>query len=173
VIVEATFKLRPLPEVEQFIQARCGSIEKAARLIESVTESEVTPVVLDLHNVGCGDAQQSGAACVVLGFAGTREEVDWQMARAGELGLDETSTLGYEQFFWNGDASPYRLSVRSSCTAEAIRELAGASFVARAGNGVIYYRGSPPPAKSELPIVLMRRVKEAFDPKHILPELPL
>lgn len=173
VIVEATFKLRPLPEVEQFVRLRCGSMENAARLIESVIESEVTPIVLDVHNVGCGDSPQSGAAFVVVGFAGTREEVDWQMARTGELGLDEPSTLDYEQSFWSGDVLPRRLSVRPSCIAEALRELAGAPFVARAGNGVIYHRGMFPPAESEVPVALMRRVKETFDPKHIFPELPL
>jgi hypothetical protein len=89
------------------------------------------------------------------------------------LGLDEPSTLDYEQSFWGGDESPRRLSVPPSSVAEAIRGLAGASFVARAGNGVIYHRGSPSPAKNESAAGLMRRVKDAFDPKHILPDLTL
>jgi hypothetical protein len=109
----------------------------------------------------------------VLGFAGTREEVEWQMVEASELGLNEPSNLGHEQFLRNDDPPPHRLSVSPARVVEAIRGLAGAAFVARAGNGVIYHRDGPPPVKSELPIGLMRRVKDAFDAKHILPELPL
>ncbi len=33
VMAEATFKLRPWPEAEQFVQARCESLDEAARLI--------------------------------------------------------------------------------------------------------------------------------------------
>jgi hypothetical protein len=37
---------------------------------------------------------------------------------------------------------------------------------------VIHYRGGPPPDKEALPVKLMQRVKDEFDPKHILPGLP-
>jgi len=50
VIVEATFKLRPLPELEKFVQAKCDSLEKADAFIEAVLNSELTPIVVDLHN---------------------------------------------------------------------------------------------------------------------------
>src|SRR5439155_25100635 len=50
-IVEATFKLRPVPEAEQFVQARCGSLENAGMLLEAVVAADVTPVVLDFHNL--------------------------------------------------------------------------------------------------------------------------
>jgi FAD/FMN-containing dehydrogenase len=50
--------------------------------------------------------------------------------------------------------------------------LGQAPFVARAGNGVIYHREASKPPKGELPVKLMRRLKDAFDPKRILPELP-
>ena len=50
--------------------------------------------------------------------------------------------------------------------------LAPASFVARAGNGVIYYRGGQPSPKDDLPLKLIRRIKETFDPKHVFPDPP-
>ena len=47
------------------------------------------------------------------------------------------------------------------------------AFVARAGNGVIYHRGDLACEKGELPQKLMQRVKETFDPKRILPDIPV
>ena len=168
-VVEATFKLRPLPESEQFVQARCESLEQADRLIEAIIKSPLTPVVLDLHQLA--DKQP---ATVVLGFAGTREEVEWQLVKAGELGFKEASSLEYEMKFWHGPvASMQRLSVLPSKLVETIRGLNGAGFVARAGNGIIYHRGAGTPRKDKLPLDLMRRVKDAYDPNHVLPELPL
>ncbi len=168
VIVESTFKLRPVPEAEQFVQARCESLEQAGQLIETVMECEMTPVVLDLHNLSTLNLQPS----TLLGFAGTREEVDWQLVKARELGFSEPTTLDYEKGFWSEASSAHRLSVLPSRTIETIRGLGDVSFVARAGNGMIYYRGGTPPPKAALPVSLLRRVKDAYDPKHTLPDLP-
>ena len=51
--------------------------------------------------------------------------------------------------------------------------LGAAEFVARAGNGVIYYRGGPPSPKPDVPAALTQRIKDIFDPNHLFPELPL
>ena len=53
-----------------------------------------------------------------------------------------------------------------------MQSLEAAQFVARAGNGVIYYRGGKAPPKAELPLALMRRIKDTYDPKHTLPDFP-
>ena len=185
VIVEATFKLRPLPETERFVLAHCESLERAGELIESVLDSEVAPLVLDLHHLStlnpsasadCGATapkqSEDGQLSTVLGFAGTREEVDWQLAKACELGFSEPANLDYEKSFWVESSSAHRLSVLPSRTIETIRGLGHVSFVARAGNGVIYYRGGTPPPKAAFPVNLLRRVKDAYDPKHTLPDLP-
>src|SRR5712692_7088567 len=73
VIVEATFKLRPLPEAEQFVQARCESVDKAGQMVDAVLESDLVPVVLDLHNVSTFNSRSANDYCVVLGCAGSRE----------------------------------------------------------------------------------------------------
>jgi len=173
VIVEATFKLQPVPEVEQFVQAHCESLENAGMLLEGVVAANVTPVVLDLHNLRLHLPQRLPAFSLVLGFAGTREEVEWQLGCAAELGFKEPSSLDYEKDFRSGELpSPHRVSVLPSRLIETIRGLPNAPFVARAGNGVIYWRGEAIPPKNGRPIELTRRVKAAFDPKHILPELP-
>jgi FAD/FMN-containing dehydrogenase len=52
VVVEVTFKLLPLPESETFVQVGCESLEAAERLIAAVLDSELTPSIFDLHNLG-------------------------------------------------------------------------------------------------------------------------
>lgn len=173
VIVEATFKLRPLPEIEEFVQARCPGLDAAGALIESVLDSELTPVVLDLHNQPSAGAGEGGACWVVLGLAGTREDVAWQKERAAGLGLCEPGTLRHETEFWTSGPPPARQSALPSRLVEVLRDLGGVSFVARAGNGLVYYRGGgPSPARGGSSRVLLDRLKKEFDPKGILPEVP-
>lgn len=170
VVIGATFKLRPLPEIERFVQVACPSLDQADKFIEAVIRSEITPIVLDLHKLSPSAGE---ALTLVLGFAGTREEVEWQLAKAGELGVCEPSSLDYEIEFRVDTGPVHRLSVLPSKMIAAIRDLNGAPFTARAGNGIIYHRGAPLPRRGELPLELMRRVKDTYDPNHILPELPL
>jgi len=171
-IVEATFKLLPIPESEHFVCARPGSLDDCRRLIESTLDSELTPVVLDCHNTS-----DRGEFFVVLGFAGTYEDVDWQLGRASKLGFTEPATLDYErQFLAQTAAKPYRLSVLPSRLTETIGQLGDVRFIARAGNGVIYHHGefspSAPTPSPQSPAVLLRNLKAIFDPGHVLPDLP-
>jgi FAD/FMN-containing dehydrogenase len=189
IIAEATFKLRPLPEVEHFVAKKCESLDEADKSIESVLNSELTPVVLDLHNLSTLNPQFS---TLLLGFAGTREEVEWQTAKARELGFNEPASLVYESRFWTEATPVHRSSVLPSKTIETIKAcIASVPFVARAGNGIIYYRddsegrarhsvraaglqdtdGAHGVTRSTA--TLMQRLKNEFDPKNILPELPL
>jgi glycolate oxidase FAD binding subunit len=171
IVAEATFKLRPRPDAEKFVQARIGSLEKGRALIESVLDSELVPVVLDLHNLSASVAPPSGGFTVVLGFAGTAEDVDWQIARSAELGISDPSNLAYEKTFWDGSPAQ-RLAVLPSRLVDELTRLDRAPFVARAGNGVIYHRAGLKASRTELPVKLIRRLKDAFDPKRTLPELP-
>src|SRR5262245_48700897 len=83
IIVRATFKVLPLPAVERMMQLACGSIEQAGSVVEKILASPITPIVLDVHNV---DAVERFPAMVVVSFAGTAEEVHWQMQQAGGVG---------------------------------------------------------------------------------------
>ncbi len=146
-IQEATFKLRPLPETERFVQSKCATLEQASELIEKVLDSALTPVVLDLVS----------PATVVVGFAGAREDVDWQLQ---QLGWGEPATLGYDRPF------PQKLSVLPSKLVETVRDLQPKDFVARAGNGVIQFSGTRVPRvhpeETTGTVVLLRRLREAF-----------
>jgi len=190
VVVEATFKVRPLPEAERFVSAQCESWSQAQALLEAVHKSELTPVLLDLWSVGAServsvesvnvsepprsDASTLRRPHVILGLAGTREAVEWQLNKARELGLSTPATLDYESAFWsNAQHDPvHRISVLPSRLCETVQGLRAHEFVARAGNGVIYYRGGNPPPGMALPVELMRRMKETYDPKRTLPDLP-
>jgi FAD/FMN-containing dehydrogenase len=188
VIVEATFKLRPLPETERFVQARCESLVQAGRLLEAVLDSELEPIVVDLHSVA-GDVCSS---VFVLGFAGTNQDVAWQLERAAALGANQPATLDYEADFWNGTAAgrhPHpatssenaktsvsgaavqKISVLPSKVIEVLQGIA-APYLARAGNGIVYFRGEARPKPGAFPSELCQRLKQAWDPKEILPPLP-
>ncbi|MDB6057989.1 MAG: FAD-binding oxidoreductase, partial [Verrucomicrobiales bacterium] len=163
IVVEVTFKLRPIPVAERVIQKRCTSVAEAQTLLDSVLNSRITPAVLDLHN--------SGGLTVVVGFDGARDEVEWQIARAAELGITESGTLDYDSAFQK-QTGIKKLSVLPSKLPEAIAAIGNASFVARAGNGVIYYQGNEVTwPTAPIPKHLQERVKDTFDPNHILPNL--
>jgi len=166
-IVEATFKLRPLPELERFVQKPCAALAEAGAVIAAVLDSPLTPTVLDLHSVN------TNSSLLVLGFDGSREEVEWQLARARELGFLESASLEYEKSFWATQPDSIRkISVLPSRLIETIAQSGGEKFVARAGNGILYCHGAPQPAENNLPVHLWQRARAAFDPKNILAPLP-
>jgi FAD/FMN-containing dehydrogenase len=178
VMVEATFKLRPVPESEQMLQWRCGCFSEADERIQALLESELTPVILDLHNLEENSAEavkRAGEECVIVaGFAGVRQEVEWQIAQAARLGWTEPGNLDYQARFFDEQVGAInKYSVLPSRCVEVIRATGPAPFVARAGNGVIYTRGGQKPPLPELPLDLFRRIKEAYDPNHVFPELTL
>ncbi len=145
------------------MQQHCGSVAEAQKLIDGVLNSPITPTVLDLHN--------SAGLTVVLGLDGARDEVEWQIARAADFGFTEPATLDYDKAFQQQPAVK-KLSVLPSKLAEAISAIGKAPFVARAGNGVIYYSGNEISwSTAPIPKHLQQRVKDTFDPNHIFPEL--
>ena len=172
VSVEATFKVRPLPESERFVQLRVSSHDEVARLVATILNSPLSPVVLDMHRL-----DKSSPVTLIVATAGTREDVEWSIAEAGKIGISEAANLSYEEQFWGAgprtSSSAAHLSVLPSRLAAALSEINPDQFIARAGNGIIYYRSGSTPTPGNLPTNLFARVKDTFDPKHILPELKL
>ncbi len=177
VIVEAAFKVQPVPAQESTVARTCASWDDAARAIDLIRESPVTPVILDLHNIG---QQSRETATLVVGFAGSTEEVEWQLAQVKALGFIEPGSLDYATAFSGTakEATPHQSwSVLPSRLIESLRSLGPTSFVARAGLGVIEHdRPERPRPEAAMPgptaLTLMRRVKAAFDPAGVLPALP-
>lgn len=170
IITAATFKLRPLPEQEVLLSAQFGSLTAACASVESLLQSPVTPVILDLHNLAA-DGSATAAFTVLLGFAGTREEVAWQRARAGDFQSPPAAPT-HEQNFWSGTTAVHTTSVLPSSLPAALSSIASAPFIARAANGIIHHQ-APPPPRPPTTTRLAERLKSTFDPHHILPAAPL
>ncbi len=156
-IVEATFKLRPRPEMEQFVSKQCAGLGEAEAAIAAVLDSPLAPIILDLHNVN------TNSPCVVLGVAGTPEDVEWQMSSARALGFLEPANLDYDAQFWADQPNTIqKTSVLPSKLFDAIAAIGNGRFMARAGNGILYYRGAPAPPGGDPPHQLFLRAREAF-----------
>jgi glycolate oxidase FAD binding subunit len=168
IITEVTFKVLPVPESERFLEARCDSLDIANKLIEAIFDSELAPEVLDLHNL----TPSSSPFCLVLGFAGTEPEVEWQIALARKLGVNQSSSLDYQNNFFRGTPSFRTVSVLPSKLIDVIRDLNHSPFVARAGNGIVYHSGSLAARDENRPTHLENRLKIQFDPKGIFPVFP-
>jgi len=77
VIVEATVKLRPTPDVEILVAARFGSLKDCGLAARAVTASDLLPSALDLV-----DGERPA---LVAGFDGLAEQVRWQRAEFARL----------------------------------------------------------------------------------------
>ncbi len=178
VIVEAAFKLQPVPAAESTVTRPCASWDDTANCLEQLEPSPITPVVFDLHNL----TPRTGAiATLVLVFAGSREEVAWQVNQVRALGFTENPSAG--EGAWPADPArggplPRRHSVLPSRLLDAVRALHPAPFVARAGLGVLEFLGPSPASFSDsapgpAASALMHELKKTFDPHGLLPPLPL
>jgi FAD/FMN-containing dehydrogenase len=165
IVVEATFRLRPLPNTEVFVTRHFETVAAAVLALEQIIQSEITPVVLDLHSTKLPECS------VLIGLSGTSEEVTWQREKAASLGFSMPGSLDYDARFWARPEPSNWTSVLPSEIGREIENRAPTEFVAHAGNGVIFYRGGSAPQPSEIPRALNEKLKEIFDPKHILPML--
>src|SRR6185503_365513 len=96
VIVEATFKVLPLPAREEIL---CSEGTSRA-LVQQIIASPMTPTVLDLYDDK-----------LVLAFAGVAEEVDWQLKQAAQLADFKASNLACHREFWSRSPAPWKVSV--------------------------------------------------------------
>ncbi|MEE2948126.1 MAG: FAD-binding oxidoreductase [Verrucomicrobiota bacterium] len=159
IIVEATFKLLPLPEAEVYLAKPCESLAQAETVLEEIWDSDLQPTVLDLQRIN------GTPLMVIVGFAGPSADVEAQSGTVLEIGFNASASLDYDAQF-RSTASSFT-SVLPGNLITTLQSLGDVSFVARAGNGVIYH-ASAEPAKLPSPD-LQKRVKEMFDPEGILP----
>lgn len=180
IVVEVTFKLRPVPEAECFFRKVClfpehttNPSEDGEKAIEAILSSPLTPIVLDAE-FGVTDND----LWIVVGFDGTKQEVGWQSAKAAELGFVQSTTLEYDREF-RCDSNMYKHVRKTSVLPSKLFDYLGqcelfcTPFVSRAGNGIIYYDDTDPLAQQpSTPKHLNQRIKDTFDPNHIFPSLP-
>lgn len=99
VIVDATVKLRPLPDVDRVVVARFHSLKDAGHGARAITGSDLVPSALEivdgeaLRAIGGGE----GGAGLLIGIDGIPMQVDWQCAEVSRLlapvGLVEARVL--------------------------------------------------------------------------------
>jgi glycolate oxidase FAD binding subunit len=98
VLVEATFKLRPRPDVDRLAIARFDRLKDAGAAARAVLASDLIPSALELAD---GEALRrlghGTTAALLVGLDGIAEQVDWEVAELprllGPLGLGETTVL--------------------------------------------------------------------------------
>jgi len=160
VIVEATFKLLPSPEREIFLKCECESYDVAGEFIKKIWESDLRPTVLDLFQF------ENEPLRLVLGLSGAAADVNAQQGLAAALGINATTNLDYDAVLRVDHQQ--MTSVPPADLNEFLKRENPVSFVARAGNGVVYLRG---PRGGHEPSALEQRIKDTFDPKGVLPKL--
>jgi glycolate oxidase FAD binding subunit len=88
VIVEATLKLRPVPDAERLVALRFARLKDAAAAVRALLASDLIPNAVELLDptaaaaLGAGEA---GGATLVVGFDGLPEQVEWQCAELARL----------------------------------------------------------------------------------------
>jgi glycolate oxidase FAD binding subunit len=84
VIVEATFKLQPLPEAKRIVCFGSQTLESLCQLALALADSVAAPQLLEIL------AGSDRPPTLVAGFAGTREEVDDAATRAASIGRERS-----------------------------------------------------------------------------------
>jgi glycolate oxidase FAD binding subunit len=85
VIVEATVKLRPLPDHERLLCIPFDRLKDAGAAVRSLLASDLIPNAIDLLDAAAGAALGAESPALVVGFDGLREQVDWQCAELTRL----------------------------------------------------------------------------------------
>ena len=171
VITEATVKLMPLPEVESAVVRPVASTEEAVKTINAILDSPLRPVVFDWIR----EAKQGSAKTmkIIMAFSGNQTDVAWQCQQAASMGFVTCPTeFAYDTTIRLPESgSDLRtVSVLPSRLGDAVNRLTEeAPFVARAGNGILYYRDIPLKERIAEPSRWMRRLKKAYDPGDVLP----
>ena len=158
VIVEATVKLRPLPDHERLVCIRFERLKDAGAAVRSVMASDLIPNAIELLDATASTAISVTGAALVVGFDGLREQVDWQCAElarlAGACGGHEAQPLQADTWSRLGTAaratSPVAAAVMTfavlpSQVAEMMEQGAGVArarglntaWAAHAGIGVV------------------------------------
>jgi glycolate oxidase FAD binding subunit len=86
IVVDATFKLRPLPDDERLVAVRFDRLKDAGNAARALLTGDLIPNAVELLDPGAAAALGLPAEVALLvGFDGLREQVDWQVAALGTL----------------------------------------------------------------------------------------
>jgi len=85
VIVEATVKLRPLPDHERLVCVPFDRLKDAGAAVKTLLAGDLIPNAIDLLDAAAAAALGADSPALVVGFDGLREQVDWQCAELSRL----------------------------------------------------------------------------------------
>jgi glycolate oxidase FAD binding subunit len=87
VIVEATVKLRPIPDDERLVAVRFERFDEAAAALRGLLTSDLIPNAVELLDTASGAALglPLAPATLIVGFDGLGEQVDWQVAELANV----------------------------------------------------------------------------------------
>ena len=91
VIVEATVKLRPLPDHEHLLAVRFERLKDTDVGVKAIMGSDLIPSAIELldataaSSAGLAADTPAGGAVLVVGFDGPREQVAWQCAELARI----------------------------------------------------------------------------------------
>jgi FAD/FMN-containing dehydrogenase len=163
-IVEATFKLNPRPAAEIALAAKLDSPPNALAIARKILDLPVNPVALDLVKLTHENVR------LIVAFAGTEREVEWQREQISQLTPWQPATLEYEEEFHRllQGKSPRRRSVLPSRLENELSDEIDPPWIARVGNGVIHSMPGNDPESSPPPNPLAERIRKLFDPHGVL-----
>jgi glycolate oxidase FAD binding subunit len=98
IVVEATFKLRPLPDSERLVAVTFDRLKDGGAAVRALLASDLLPCAVELlDGVAAAALGLHAPAALVVGFDGLAEQVDWQAselaALIGPLGGRDVSAL--------------------------------------------------------------------------------
>jgi glycolate oxidase FAD binding subunit len=85
VIVEATFKLRPIPDDERLVCVGFDRLKDAGAAVKAVMASDLIPNAVELLDATAAAAVAPAGVALVVGFDGLEEQVAWQCAELTRL----------------------------------------------------------------------------------------
>jgi glycolate oxidase FAD binding subunit len=87
VIVEATLKLRPVPDDERLVAVRFDRLKDAGAAARALLGSDLIPNAVDLLDGAAAVALglESAPATLVVGFDGLAEQVEWQVTQLASV----------------------------------------------------------------------------------------
>jgi glycolate oxidase FAD binding subunit len=159
IVVEATFKLRPVPDDERLLAARFDRLKDCGVAARTLLAGDLIPNAVEmLDSTAAATLGLGSEAALVVGFDGLREQVDWQAAELTTLvgplgGRDVTSlppatwprlaTIGRDAF--EAPAALMTLSVLPTLVVDTMEQGAQAArqrglssaWAAHAGVGVV------------------------------------
>ena len=163
VITQVTLMVRPLPETSALVACELAEFRAAERLLSELVQTKTMPAAIELlagqapeDNPPMGPMPQSSVARLIVGFEGSRAEVDWMVRRLEDewrqQGVLSLTTIRDAEagplWDWLTDFSAQvQIGVSPGATAEMAGRLLqldpDCAIRARAGNGVIRAGFSP------------------------------